>query len=320
MPVKVKPGKAKGVVYYDLPPHSSPFSRAVVTIGNFDGVHLGHRAILNRVCHRARELDGQAVAITFEPHPLKVLRPELNLPLLTTPAQKLELLAAAGLEAVVVLPFTPAFAALPAREFVAQYFCERLRVREVVVGHDYSFGRGREGNIDLLKEMGRDHGFTVQVVWAVEVDGAVVSSSLIRALLRLGKVAEAAHLLGRPFAAVGEVVPGKGRGAKLLKVPTANLRPENELLPATGIYAVWVRRGKKNLPGVANIGTCPTFDNSELSLEVHLLDFSGDLYGENLEVEFVARLREERRFPSIEALAAQIHADIAAARQALMDR
>jgi riboflavin kinase/FMN adenylyltransferase len=317
MPVKVKPGKAKGVVYYDLLPPSASFSRAVVTIGNFDGVHLGHRAILNRVCHRARELDGQAVAITFDPHPLKVLRPELHLPLLTTPAQKLELLAAAGLEAVVVLPFTPAFAALPARDFVAQYFCERLRVREVVVGHDYSFGRGREGNIDLLKEMGRDHGFTVQVVWAVEVDGAVVSSSLIRALLCLGKVAEAAHLLGRPYATVGEVVPGKGRGARLLQVPTANLRPENELLPATGIYAVRVRRGPDTLPGVANIGTCPTFDNSELSLEVHLLDFSGDLYGENLEVEFVARLREERRFPSFEALAAQIQADIAAARQAL---
>ena len=317
MPVKVKPAKAKGVVYYDLPPHTASFSRTVVTIGNFDGVHLGHRAILNRVCHRARELSGQGVAITFDPHPLKVLRPELNLPMLTTPAQKLELLAAAGLEAVVVLPFTPAFAALPARDFVLQYFCDRLRVREVVVGHDYSFGRGREGNIDLLKEMGREHGFTVQVVWAVEVDGAVVSSSLIRALLRLGKVVEAAHLLGRPFAAVGQVVPGKGRGAKLLQVPTANIRPENELLPATGIYAVRVRRGPDTLPGVANIGTCPTFDNSELSLEVHLLDFSGDLYGENLEVEFVARLREERRFPSFEALAAQIHADIAAARQAL---
>jgi riboflavin kinase/FMN adenylyltransferase len=251
---------------------------------------------------------------------LKVLRPELNLPLLTTSAQKLELLAAAGLDAVIVLPFTPQFAAMRARDFVSQYFCERLRVREVVVGHDYSFGRGREGNIDLLQEMGPSHGFTVQVVWAVEVDGAVVSSSLIRALLRLGKVTEAGHLLGRPYAAVGQVVPGKGRGAQLLGVPTANLRPENELLPASGIYAVRVRRGEELLPGVANIGTCPTFDNSELSLEVHLLDFNGDLYGENLEVEFVARLREERRFPSIEALAAQIHADIATARRMLTEK
>jgi riboflavin kinase/FMN adenylyltransferase len=289
----------------------------VVTIGNFDGVHLGHRAILGRVLQRARELDGEAVAITFDPHPLKVLRPEMSLPLLTTCDQKLGLLAACGLDAVVLLPFTRELAALPARDFVQQYFCQRLQVREVVVGHDYRFGRGREGDIDLLQEMGAQCGFTTQVVWAVEADGAVVSSSLIRALLRLGKVAEAARLLGRPYGVVGQVVRGKGRGGKLLGVPTANLCPANELLPASGIYAVRVRRGAKTLPGVANIGTCPTFDNQVLSLEVHLLEFSGELYGENLEVQFVRRLREERRFASIEALAAQIHADIEQARKTL---
>jgi riboflavin kinase/FMN adenylyltransferase len=289
----------------------------VVTIGNFDGVHLGHRAILDLVRQRARELGGQAVVVTFNPHPVKVLRPEVNLPLLTTQDQKLKLLADAGLDAVVVLPFSLKFAALPAREFVRQYFCERLRAREVVVGHDYCFGRGREGNIDLLREMGAVHGFTVQVVWGVEVQGAVVSSSLIRAMLRLGKVKEAGQLLGRPYVVTGQVVQGKGRGAKLLGVPTANILTPNELLPASGIYAVRVSRCDAILPGVANIGTCPTFDNSELSLEVHLLDFSGDLYGEPLEVQFVARLREEQRFPSLEALAAQIHADIAVARQVL---
>lgn len=305
-------------VYYDLPAGDASFSRTVVTIGNFDGVHLGHRAILSRVCQRARELKGQAVAVTFDPHPLKVLRREIHLPLLTTPEQKLRLLSAGGVDAVVVLPFTPEFAAMPARDFVTQYFCDRLRVRDVVVGHNYCFGRGREGNIDLLKEMGGTHGFTVQVVWAVEVDGAVVSSSLIRALLRLGRVTEAGRLLGRSYDVVGQVVPGKGRGAKLLGVPTANISPANELLPASGIYAVRVRRDGESLPGVANIGTCPTFDNSDLSLEVHLLEFDGDLYGENLEVEFVSRLREERRFPSIQALAEQIHADINAARQVLV--
>lgn len=305
------------MVYHDLPPGESAFSRTVVTIGNFDGVHLGHRAILDRVRQRAQELGGQAVAVTFNPHPVKVLRPEVNLPLLTTQEQKLKLLADAGLDAVVVLPFSLEFAALPAQDFVRQYFCERLRAREVVVGHDYCFGRGREGNIDLLREMGAVHGFTVQVVWAVEVQGAVVSSSLIRAMLRLGKVTEAARLLGRPYGVTGRVVQGKGRGAKLLGVPTANLLTPNELLPACGIYAVWVRRGDAILPGVANIGTCPTFDNSELSLEVHLLEFSGDLYDEALEIQFVTRLREEQRFPSLEALAAQIHADIVAARQAL---
>jgi riboflavin kinase/FMN adenylyltransferase len=215
------------------------------------------------------------------------------------------------------LPFTREFAALPAREFVQHYFSDRLKAREVVVGHDYCFGRGREGNIDLLREMGEILGFTVQVVWAVEVDGAVVSSSLIRALVRLGKVAEAGRLLGRPYGVAGRVVQGKGRGARLLGVPTANILTPNELLPSSGIYAVRVRQGDAILPGVANLGTCPTFDNAELSLEVHLLEFSGDLYGETLEVQFVTRLREEQRFPSLEALAAQIHADIAAARQAL---
>ena len=305
------------MIYHDLPPGESAFSRTVVTIGNFDGVHLGHRAILERVRQRARELGGQAVAVTFNPHPVKVLRPEVNLPLLTTQDQKLKLLADSGLDAVVVLPFTREFAALPAREFVRRYFSERLQAREVVVGHDYCFGRGREGNIELLREMGTIHGFTVQVVWAVEVQGAVVSSSLIRAMLRLGKVTEAGRLLGRSYGVAGRVVQGKGRGAKLLGVPTANILTPNELLPASGIYAVWVRRGEVILPGVANIGTCPTFNNTEFSLEVHLLEFSGDLYGEPLEVQFVARLREEQRFPSLEALAAQIHADINAARQAL---
>jgi riboflavin kinase/FMN adenylyltransferase len=308
------------MVFHDLPQDTASFSRTVVTIGNFDGVHLGHRSILARVVKRAKELEAQSVAVTFDPHPMKVLRPKAALPLLTTPEQKTELMAASGLDAVVVLPFTREFAALPAREFVRRYFLEGLRVREVVVGHDYCFGRGREGNIELLKEMGRNHGFTVQVVWAVEVEGAVVSSSLIRAMLRLGKVEEAGRLLGRPYGVAGRVVAGKGRGAKLLGIPTANIRPENELLPATGIYAVRVRRGKETLEGAANIGTAPTFADGEYTLEIHLLDFSGDIYGEELAVEFVARLREERRFPGIEALAAQIKADIAKAREVLADQ
>lgn len=305
------------MVYYDLPPGPGPFSRTVVTVGNFDGVHLGHRAILARVKARAKELGSQAVALTFEPHPVKVLRPQTNLQLLTTPEQKFRLLAEAGMEAVVVLPFTREFSTLSAREFVIQYFVERLKAREVVVGHDYSFGRNREGNIELLKQLGQNLGFTVQVVWAVEVDGAPVSSSLIRAMLKLGKVEEANRLLGRPYRVTGTVVAGKGRGAKILGVPTANIRPENDLLPASGIYAVIAHRGTKVLPGVANIGTCPTFDGQELSLEVHIFDFSGDLYGEKLDVEFIARLREERRFPSIEALAAQIRTDIDTARRVL---
>jgi riboflavin kinase/FMN adenylyltransferase len=306
------------MVYYDLPPGPGPFSRTVVTVGNFDGVHLGHQAILGRVTSRARELGSQPVALTFDPHPVKVLQPRAELPLLTTPGQKFRLLTAAGMEAVVVLPFTQEFAAIPAREFVVRYFVEGLKAREVVVGHDYSFGHKREGNIDLLKALGQTLGFTVQVVWAVEVQGAVVSSSLIRAMLKLGKVEEANQLLGRPYSVSGRVIAGKGRGARVLGIPTANLSPENDLLPASGIYAVVAHRGNQVLPGVANIGTCPTFDGeTALSLEVHIFDFAGDLYDQNLDVDFIARLREERRFPSVEALGAQIRADIQAARRVL---
>jgi riboflavin kinase/FMN adenylyltransferase len=304
------------MVYHSLPPGPGPFARTVVTVGNFDGVHLGHRSILARVVQRARELDCQPVALTFDPHPAKVLKPEANLRLLTTPAQKVALLAAAGV-AVVVQPFTREFAAIPAREFVRDYFVERLKVREVVIGHDYRFGYKRQGSIELLQQMGQSLGFTVQVVWAVEVQDAVVSSSLIRAMLQLGKVREANRLLGRAYGVTGRVVTGKGRGAKILGVPTANLATENDLLPSCGIYAVWVIRDEERLPGVANIGTCPTFDNQELTLEVHLLDFNGDLYGETLQVEFTARLRDEQRFSSIDALAAQIRSDMAAARQVL---
>jgi riboflavin kinase/FMN adenylyltransferase len=304
------------MVSQGLPPGPGPFGRTVVTVGNFDGVHLGHRSILARVCQRARELDCQPVALTFDPHPANVLKPEGNLRLLTTPAQKVKLLEAAGVS-VVVMPFTREFAAIPAREFVRDYFVERLKVREVVIGHDYRFGYKRQGNIELLQQMGQTFGFTVQVVWAVEVEDAVVSSSLIRAMLQLGKVREANRLLGRAYGVTGRVVAGKGRGAKVLGVPTANLVSENDLLPSCGIYAVWVIKDGHRLPGVANIGTCPTFDNQELTLEVHLLDFNGDLYGEMLQVEFVSRLRDEQRFSSIDELAAQIRADMTEARQVL---
>jgi riboflavin kinase/FMN adenylyltransferase len=304
------------MVLHSLPPGPGPFARTVVTVGNFDGVHLGHRSILARVVQRARELDCQPVALTFDPHPAKVLKPEGNLRLLTTPAQKAALLEAAGV-AVVMQPFTREFAGIPAREFVRDYFVERLKVREVVIGHDYRFGYKRQGTIELLQQMGQSLGFTVQVVWAVEVQDAVVSSSLIRAMLQLGKVGEANRLLGRAYGVTGRVVTGKGRGGKILGVPTANLVPENDLLPSCGIYAVWVMRDGERLPGVANIGTCPTFGNQDLTLEVHLLDFTGDLYGEVLQVEFVARLRDEQRFSSIDELAAQIRKDMDEGRRVL---
>lgn len=305
------------IIYHDLNQCHHPFVEPVITIGNFDGIHLGHQIIFRRVMERADTRHGQSVVLTFDPHPLKVMRPEADLPLLTTTAQKIRLLSALGLDAMVIQPFTREFAALPAREFVIEYLCRRLDVKELVVGHDYRFGCRREGDIALLQEIGVQHGFTVEVVDAIQINHTVVSSTLVRNLVRAGNMAEANRLLGRAYEVTGVVIPGHGRGARLLKIPTANLRLDNELLPAPGIYAVWATVEGRTYPAVANIGTCPTFQESELSLEVHILDFHQDIYHRPLAVEFVQRLRDERRFPSIPELAAQIQTDITRARQLL---
>ncbi|MFP3868196.1 MAG: bifunctional riboflavin kinase/FAD synthetase [Desulfobacteraceae bacterium] len=305
------------LIYQNLISGNHQFRQPVVTIGNFDGVHLGHQTIFRLVIERARAFQGEAVVLTFDPHPLKVIRPDCQLPLLTTKAQKLRLLSSLGLDVVVVQPFTKEFAAMPAREFINDYLWGRMNVKEVVVGHDYSFGHNREGNIALLQEIGAEKGFSVLVVDAIQINHTVVSSTSIRNLIRDGNLEEANRLLGRPYEITGVVGRGHGRGAQLLNIPTANLRPDNELLPAPGIYAVQVTVAGQTHPAVANIGTCPTFDNKELSLEVHILDFNQDIYHQDLNVEFVARLREEQRFPGIPELVAQIKADIHKARQIL---
>lgn len=305
------------VIYRDLNQICRNLIRPVVTIGNFDGVHRGHQQLFRIVKERARALQGQAVVITFDPHPIKIMQPDRQLPLLTTTEQKLRLLAALDLDVVVVHPFTREFGALPARDFVQHYLVDRLGVAEVVIGHDYRFGRRREGDIALLQRLGQEKGFQVRVVDAIQIDQTVVSSTLIRQLIKKGDVARAQVFLGRPYEVTGEVIHGYGRGSRLLGYPTANLKVDNELLPATGIYAVRVGWAGRSYEGVANIGVCPTFGNQEVTLEVHILDFQQDIYGERLAVEFVARLREERRFADVAALVAQIERDVAAARQVL---
>ncbi|OPX19284.1 MAG: riboflavin biosynthesis protein RibF [Desulfobacca sp. 4484_104] len=305
-------------IYQSLNPGHHPFRQPVITIGNFDGVHLGHQTIFKLVIERARALKGQAVVLTFDPHPLKVMRPDLRLPLLTTKDQKLRLLSSLGLDAVVVQPFTPEFAAMPARDFVNDYLCSRMNIQEVIVGHDYCFGHNREGNITLLREMGAEKGFSVRVVDAIQINHTVVSSTSIRNLVRDGHIEAANRLLGRHYEVTGMVVRGHDRGTRLLNIPTANLKPDNDLLPASGIYAVYVTIGHQNYPAVANIGTCPTFQDNQLSLEVHIFDFNQNIYNYAIAVEFVARLREEKRFPGIPQLVAQIQADIQQARQILV--
>ena len=289
----------------------------VGTLGNFDGVHLGHQALLRETKALAQELEGEALVITFEPHPRLVLRPEAGLKLLTTFEEKKALLEDLGFTSTLVVPFETEVADLPAEEFVEEYLVYGLGLRGLVVGFNYRFGRGRGGDHELLRRLGERYGFQVKVIPPQVIDGQTVSSTLIRELLGEGKVRQAAALLGRPYALRGKVVQGEARG-RTLGFPTANLDPPPEkLIPARGVYAVKVSWRGQNLSGVMNIGEKPTFGGHRLSLEVHLFDFEEDLYGEMLEVEFIEFLRPEIKFPSPAALIQQIAKDCQKAREIL---
>ncbi len=289
-----------------------------LAIGNFDGVHRGHRHLLDRVCNAARTFQGEALALTFEPHPTRVLAPERAAPLLVGLDRKLELLAETRLDAVVVQRFDLSLAAHSPREFVRDVVVG-LRAREVFVGADFHFGRNREGNGALLVDLGREMGFVAHVVPQIEEDAETISSSRVRRALAEGDLPLVARLLGRRFDLDGLVIEGHRRG-RTLGFPTANLSTPCEALPRDGVYAVQVgildggddpRRG-----GVMNLGTRPTLQAGR-SIEVHLFDLDRDLYGRTLRVEFVTRLRDERRFDGPDALRAQIGQDVDAARAAL---
>ncbi len=301
--------------------------RPVLTIGNFDGVHVGHRSILDTVVSRARSVAGRAAAYTFDPHPRKILRPDSAPRLLTTLEQKIELFADAGLDAVIVEPFTGEFAKTPAEVFVREFVHGRIRPIEVYVGYDFHFGRDREGSMRLLTELGPRLGFSVTIIPEITVDEGDVNSTRIRELLGEARIEQAAVMLGRPYTVRGTIVTGERRG-RTLGFPTANLDPENEVLPAAGVYAGFVTlldRGKPaagtRLPAVANVGVRPTFEAAGRVLaEAHLLDFDGDLYGRRIDLSFVFHLRPERRFPDVEALRRAVTADVAEARRRLAKR
>lgn len=288
----------------------------VLTLGNFDGVHLGHQAIFRKVVERAGEIGGTSVAFTFEPHPLKVLSPERSPQLLNTFHGKLRLFETAGIEVVICANFTRAFADQHPEDFAREVLHKQIGVKEVYVGYDYAFGKGREGSIESLKRMGQTYGFKVGVIEPVQVDGVVVSSSTIRDLITGGRVEEGARLLGRHYTIEGEVVHGSHRG-HTLGFPTANIKSANELIPAFGVYAVLARVEGRTLKGVASIGIRPTFDGGPVSMEVFLFEFSEDLYGKDIEVAFVKRLRGEEKFPDVEALVRQIQKDVQSAREVL---
>jgi len=294
----------------------APLPHPVVSLGNFDGVHLGHQAIMRRLVQEAQARQGTALTLTFHPHPFAVLRPNQPFALILGLREKLETLAALGVQGVLLQRFTLPFSLLTPEEFVQRYLVKAIGAEKVIVGHNVSFGHKRTGRAETLERLGKTYGFAVEIVGPVMVDEREVSSTTVRALLNAGEMREVARLLGRLYAVSGRVEEGfqRGRG---IGFPTANLRPRADLLLPNGVYAVVVDAGKMQIPGVANVGTNPTFGGSKRTIEAHLFDFSADLYGQRLRVGFVERLRGERKFPSVPELVRQIQEDANRARALL---
>lgn len=296
-----------------VPPDARP---SAVALGVFDGVHLGHRVILGTAVAHAREAGIPAVACTFDPHPMELLQPERAPLAITTLEERLALIAGCGLDAAVVLPFTRELAGMEPEAFVKDVLLTRLGAREIVVGFNHRFGRGARGDVAMLRSLGEHLGFTTHVAAPLTVEGVAVSSSEIRASLQRGDLAAAARLLGRPYTLQGSVGHGAGRG-RTLGFPTANLEPTRPVLVAPGVYACTAEVDGHKERAVVNVGVRPTFGEATLAVEAYLLDFSGDLYGQTMTLTFMWRIREERRFPSVEALRQQIQADAEEARRRL---
>lgn len=298
----------------------SPGRGSVVTVGTFDGVHRGHQAVLDEVRARALASGRSSVLLTFDPHPLAIVRPEHAPQLLTTPDEKRAALALSGLDLVVFLRFTPALATYSPERFVDEILQERLAVRELVIGYDHGFGRDRSGNADTLRQIGAQRGFTVDVVAPFAVEGEPVSSSRLRSALAAGDLDLVRTGLGRNYTLAGTVVQGEGRG-RALGFPTANVGKidAGKLIPAAGVYAAWALVGGQRHAAALHIGPRPTFEGATASIEAHLLDVSADLYGADLQIELVARLRSVQRFDSREALVNQLARDTSSVRGLLLE-
>jgi len=297
-----------------------PFKNAVITIGNFDGVHIGHQALFHEVVEKAESLDGTSIVMTFEPHPVRVLKQNGHLPLITLYEQKVELIENSGVDVLISVPFTKEFAAISAKEFVEDILLKAIGMKAIVVGKDYTFGKNREGDITLLKTFARNLGFEVIVAdWIQTAKNGPgrISSTRTRELVMAGRVEEAQKLLGRYYQIRGTVTAGRDRGGKLLGFPTANINLQDELCPKNGVYAVTVECMGKMFHGVANIGYSPTFDDHVFSVEVHILDFNENIYGQKIRVNFVRRIRDEKKFSGISQLSDQIKQDIVTARNIL---
>ncbi len=307
-------------VFRGLEEIRSPFHNAVVAVGNFDGVHLGHQAIFAKAREKAREIGGVSVAVTFDPHPVKVLNHRQPPPLITLPEQKLELIGKQGIDAAVVIPFTREFASVSATSFVRDILMDTIGMKGIVIGRDYGFGKNREGNVDFLRSLSSELAFEVIVPDWVAMNETLperVSSTRIREIIQQGDVEYARAFLGRYYQLRGTVSAGRRRGGSLLGFPTANIRLEDELCPRQGVYAVSVEVDGQTRMGVANIGYSPTFDDYLFTVEVHIIDFSGDIYDKPIRINFISRIRDEVKFNSIDELSAQIQRDIETGRRIL---
>ena len=307
------------VIHYPDDPRPARWQQPVLALGNFDGMHRGHLKIIERVRRGADERGATAVAMTFDPHPSKVVRPDKAPPLLMTHQQKLEALARGGMHGVAIIRFTPELSQWDPETFVRRVLGEWLHVSEVWVGANFLFGHDRSGNFSLLRSLGARYGFRAEKIDPVRYKDFVVSSTRVRRLIAEGRVDEAGALLGHHYAIDGSVVQGQKRGRDL-GFPTANLCAENELVPPVGVYATTVTLDAIAYPSITNIGTRPTFESGETTvIETHVMNFDQDLYGAKLRIGFVQRLRDEKKFEGVDALKAQIHADRARA-QDLFDR
>lgn len=292
-----------------------PFSNPVITLGNFDGVHLGHQRIFERLKEEARKIHGEAVVITFEPHPLKVLSPDNFLPLLTPFGKKMMLIEKSGIDKVLCIQFSLTFAEISPTEFVKDILVEKVNAKKIIVGYNYRFGKRKSGDVNILKNICNLFNIGVEVMEALTIDHTVVSSSKIRKLISGGEVESASKLLGRDYLIIGRVVGGAKRG-HTLGFPTANLEISDELYPKSGVYAVEVLWKNQSFKGLANVGFNPTFapaqggERGGFSLEVHLLNFNEEIYGEKIQINFKKRIRDEIRFDSPSHLVDQIRKDI----------
>ncbi len=290
------------------------FINPVLTIGNYDGIHIGHQKIIERVVRKAREISGTAMLMTFNPHPLSVLKPDTYTRLITPLHLKKKLIEASGIEVMLLVPFDAQFQRLTPEIFIKDILADRLAVKEIIVGYDFKFGKGGAGNVTMLKKLAGTYGFRFETIEAITLDGERVGSNAIRKLIMDGNVEKAAQFLGRPHMIEGVVVKGENRG-KWMGFPTINLDTFFELVPKNGVYMTEVELKGRRKPAVTNIGFNPTFGGKKFLMETHILDFSGNLYGKEVVIYFHKRIRDEMKFSGIDELKERISKDVALARE-----